>query len=99
MRDNGVKVYFVSKAEFRAIESADDDGEARLRRLTRASKTAAYRRVRAKASGYDFGKRSGTISFNIPGDVNKKIMHPGGVDDHHVTMIYLGSDVDDDTYA
>lgn len=38
-------------------------------------------------------KRSGMISLDLP--VGAVPMHPGGVDDHHVTLAYLGPDVDD----
>lgn len=42
-------------------------------------------------------KRSGMISLDLaPGTVPTA---PGGVSDHHVTIVYLGSDVDDDAFA
>lgn len=38
-------------------------------------------------------QRSGMISLDLPNGAVP--MHPGGVDDHHVTLAYLGDDVDD----
>lgn len=38
-------------------------------------------------------QRSGMISLDLPDGAVP--MHPGGVDDHHVTLAYLGPDVDD----
>jgi 2'-5' RNA ligase len=41
-------------------------------------------------------KRSGMISLDLPGVIPAV---PDGVDDHHITLVYLGSDVDDDAFA
>lgn len=42
-------------------------------------------------------QRSGMISLDLePGTIPAV---PGGVDDHHITIVYLGSDVDDAKYA
>jgi len=52
----------------------------------------------AKATaGYSLNPRSGMISLDVPEGTIKPL--PGGVDDHHVTVVYLGPDVDDDAYA
>jgi 8-oxo-dGTP diphosphatase len=50
------------------------------------------------ATGYEgLTKRSGMIYLDIPDD---KVRHlPGGVDDHHITLVYLGKDVSDDEFA
>jgi hypothetical protein len=50
------------------------------------------------ARGYVLGPRSGMISLDIPPEVSRAIAHPGGVEDHHITMVYLGKDVDDDAF-
>jgi 2'-5' RNA ligase len=49
------------------------------------------------ASGYDVNKRSAMISLDVPPGVVHTV--DNGVDDgHHVTICYLGGDVDDDSY-
>lgn len=53
--------------------------------------------VRKAASGYDLSPRSGMISLDLPGGLIEPL--PGGVTDHHVTVVYLGSDVGDDALA
>jgi 2'-5' RNA ligase/ADP-ribose pyrophosphatase YjhB (NUDIX family) len=53
--------------------------------------------IREAATGYDLSPRSGMIYLDIPDD---KVRHlPGGVDDHHITLVYLGKDVSDDAFA
>jgi hypothetical protein len=42
-------------------------------------------------------KRSGMISLDLPEGTVPRI--PGGVKDHHITVVYLGSDVNDDAFA
>ena len=49
------------------------------------------------ASGYSLNARSGMISLDLPEGAIEPV--PGGVDDHHITVVYLGPDVDDDAYA
>jgi hypothetical protein len=49
------------------------------------------------ASGYDIGPRSGMISLDIPEGLIEPL--PGGVTDFHVTVAYLGPDVDDSALA
>lgn len=50
-----------------------------------------------KASGYELSPRSGMVSLDIaPGTLPAV---PGGVDDHHITIVYLGKDVDDTLLA
>jgi len=58
--------------------------------------------LKAKADGAakntpGLTKRSGMISLDLPPGTVPTL--PGGVDDHHITIVYLGSDVDDDAYA
>jgi len=51
-------------------------------------------------NGYPAGeqaKRPGMISLDLPPGVIDPV--PGGVTDHHVTIVFLGSDVDDDAFA
>jgi 8-oxo-dGTP diphosphatase len=50
------------------------------------------------ATGYEnLSERSGMIYLDIP---EGKVRHlPGGVDDHHITLVYLGKDVGDDEFA
>jgi hypothetical protein len=47
-----------------------------------------------KAAGYDLSPRSGMISLDVPQGLIQPV--PGGVDDHHITVVYLGKDVDDE---
>lgn len=49
-------------------------------------------------SGYDISPRSGMISLDMPGHVSQAIAEPGGVGDHHITVAYLGPDVDDEAF-
>lgn len=51
----------------------------------------------SKAGAPGLTKRSGMISLDLePGTVPTV---PGGVDDHHITVVYLGKDVDDAAFA
>jgi 8-oxo-dGTP diphosphatase len=49
-------------------------------------------------TGYEnLTERSGMIYLDIP---DGKVRHlPGGVDDHHITLVYLGNDVSDKEFA
>lgn len=50
------------------------------------------------ASGYtDLTKRSGMIYLEIPEGLVRQV--PGGVDDHHITLVYLGKNVSDEEFA
>jgi len=49
------------------------------------------------ASGYDLSPGSGMISLDIPPGTIEP--HPGGVDDHHITVAYLGKGLDDEAYS
>jgi len=49
------------------------------------------------ATGYKLNPRSGMISLDLPSGTIAPV--PGGVDDHHITVVYLGPDVDDDALA
>jgi GNAT superfamily N-acetyltransferase/2'-5' RNA ligase len=50
------------------------------------------------ASGYTgLTKRSGMIYLDLPEDAVKHV--PEGVDDHHITVVYLGKDVSDEAFA
>lgn len=53
----------------------------------------------ADGSGDDAGpgKRLGMISLDLPDGTIDPV--PGGVSDHHVTIVFLGSDVDDTEFA
>jgi len=52
----------------------------------------------AKAKGTPgLTKRSGMISLDLPDGAITPV--PGGVDNHHITVVYLGSDVDDAAFA
>lgn len=48
------------------------------------------------AQGYSLHPRSGMVSLDVPPGTIPPV--PGGVDDHHITIVYLGSDVDDDRF-
>lgn len=53
---------------------------------------------REAVSGYDgLTKRTGMIYLDLPPGTVRPV--PGGVDDHHVTLVYLGSDVSDEAFA
>jgi hypothetical protein len=45
------------------------------------------------ARGYDLNARSGMISLDLPPGTVTPV--PDGVSDHHITVVYLGPDVDD----
>ena len=47
--------------------------------------------------GYELNPRSGMISLDLPPGIIIPV--PGGVTDFHVTVVYLGADVDDDAFA
>jgi 8-oxo-dGTP diphosphatase len=49
------------------------------------------------ARGYDLKPRSGMIYLELPPGTVRPV--PGGVDDHHITVCYLGKDVDDKGFA
>ena len=48
------------------------------------------------AGGYSLSARSGMISLDLPEGLITPL--PGGVDDHHVTVVYLGPDVNDQAF-
>jgi 2'-5' RNA ligase len=50
-----------------------------------------------EARGYSLSKRSGMISLDLPEGLIEPL--PGGITDHHVTVVYLGPDVDDDAFS
>jgi hypothetical protein len=53
--------------------------------------------VALQKAGYSLNPRSGMISLDLaPGTIP---IVPGGVDDHHITVVYLGPDVDDTSWA
>ena len=47
--------------------------------------------------GYELNPRSGMISLDLPEGIITPV--PGGVSDHHITICYIGSDVDDEAFA
>jgi 2'-5' RNA ligase len=49
------------------------------------------------ASGYDLSPGSGMISLDLPEGAIASL--PGGVDDHHVTVVYLGKGLSDEAFA
>lgn len=49
------------------------------------------------ASGSSLNPRSGMISLDLPPGTITPVA--GGVDDHHITVVYLGADVDDEAFA
>ena len=58
----------------------------------------AAKAVLAKAaSGYTLSPRSGMISLDLPKGALEPL--PGGVSDHHITVCYLGPDVDDEAFG
>lgn len=52
---------------------------------------------RTAATGYDLKPRSGMIYLDLPPGTVRPV--PGGVDDHHVTVVYLGSGLGDEKFA
>jgi 2'-5' RNA ligase len=50
-----------------------------------------------KAAAPGLASRSGMISLDLPGGLIDPL--PGGLTGHHVTVVYLGPDVDDDAFA
>lgn len=53
--------------------------------------------VAKEASGYDLNPRSGMISLDVPDGLIEPV--PDGVTDFHVTVVYLGPDVDDEAFG
>jgi hypothetical protein len=49
------------------------------------------------ARGYELNPRSGMISLDLPPGTIAPV--PGGVTDFHITVVYLGPDVDDKAFA
>ncbi len=49
------------------------------------------------ARGYELNPRSGMISLDLPPGTIAPV--PDGVSDHHITVVYLGPDVDDEAFA
>jgi 2'-5' RNA ligase len=62
-----------------------------------AAEWRALNQVMDLASGYSLNPRSGMISLDLPSGAISPV--PGGVDDHHITVVYLGPDVDDAAFA
>jgi hypothetical protein len=60
------------------------------------AKPAKKKAAMIEKAGYSLNPRSGMISLDLaPGTVEQV---PGGVDDHHITVVYLGPDVDDQAW-
>lgn len=72
--------------EFRTVDDAT------ARRLNSEGRASV-----AKAAGYSLNPRSGMVSLDLPEGLITPV--PGGVTDHHITVVYLGPDVDDDAFA
>jgi SPP1 gp7 family putative phage head morphogenesis protein len=53
--------------------------------------------IASKAAVPGLTSRSGMISLDLPPGTVRPV--PGGVDDHHVTVVYLGPDLDDEAFA
>lgn len=62
-----------------------------------AASTEMGATVALQKAGYSLNSRSGMISLDLPPGTIPIV--PGGVDDHHITVVYLGPDVDDDTWT
>ena len=56
----------------------------------------AHRYLRRAASKPDIGGKTGMVSLDLPKGTIAPI--DGGLDDHHLTVVFLGSDVDDDPF-
>ena len=48
-------------------------------------------------TGYDVAPRSGMIYLDVPPELIHKV--PGGVDDHHITLVYLGKGLSDEQFG
>jgi hypothetical protein len=53
--------------------------------------------VQLASRGYELNARSGMISLDLPPGIITPV--PGGVTDFHVTIVFLGADVDDEAFA
>jgi 2'-5' RNA ligase len=62
-----------------------------------AAELEQVRQTVGLARGYELNARSGMISLDLPAGTIAPV--PGGVPDHHVTVVYLGPDVDDEAFA
>jgi 2'-5' RNA ligase len=65
----------------------------RARRLN----AEGFAAVRKAAPGCELSPRSGMISLDLPPGTVRPV--PGGTAEHHVTVVYLGPDVDDGAFA
>jgi hypothetical protein len=63
----------------------------------KTGKTTKGGTVALQKAGYSLNPRSGMISLDLPPGTVPPV--PGGVDDHHITVVYLGPDVDDTSWA
>jgi ribosomal protein S18 acetylase RimI-like enzyme/2'-5' RNA ligase len=57
---------------------------------------AAARNAKEAVSSYNLSDRAAMISLDVPPGVIHSV--DGGVDDHHITVVYLGKGVDDDSF-
>lgn len=64
--------------------------------LTRI-KDLVYAMPKTAVTGYDLEPRSAMIYLDIPEGLVQKV--PGGTDDSHITVVYLGKDLDDEGFA
>lgn len=85
-----------------AVPAADGSGNANAKGKPAApanGKTVPARSIRT-VNGYPDGEQSprpGMISLDLPEGTIDPV--PGGVTGHHVTLVYLGPDVDDTAFA
>jgi 2'-5' RNA ligase len=62
-----------------------------------AAELEAVKETVGLARGYELNARSGMISLDLPAGTIAPA--PDGVSDHHITVVYLGPDVDDEAFA
>jgi hypothetical protein len=75
----------------------DDEVYPAPTRLASALEPRAGAATRVGVTGYDgLTKRSGMIYLDLPEGAVRRL--PGGVDDHHITVVYLGKNVTDEAF-
>jgi 2'-5' RNA ligase len=88
-----------AKARRKAGEWRDFEFDAVPAGEARRLNAEGFSAARKAASGYEISPRSGMISLDLPPGTVGSV--PGGIasDDMHVTVVFLGADVDDDAFA
>ena len=86
----------ISGASWWDVDDLDDDDVRDKLRDELDSLEPLLEQAAKDARGYELSARSGMVSLDVPpGTVP---VMAGGIDDHHITIVYLGKDVDDEVF-